>query len=409
MARLPFLSLVAALVAAAALPAVADAADPLPPTPPATAEEVPAAFARAVNARSAAARPCSLLAREARMGIALWELMRVEPLVGEQLWPEQATDACDRHVARETGFGSGVFGDRGGWLRVEVGSVRTVATRGDVVQLRARVRQVAAPDYAMYASDTVESLYVVREEGEWRLGEEGTLLPNGIAARSLAAFVRERDDEAAANRRGLRQRARWAREAAAARRPVSTAPLGCGTGRRAATSGLRDRRSGGLTGPNAARDPRAVAADVVEARLSVGRARTCWTVRLRRPATAPLRVAFMMVQETPSWRDEDPYGGWVLLLRDGHAYGATDDRPIPNVRVFPVRVSVRGSVVRAVVPAARARGQVDLRRPFGWGLFSYTPVPGHPVPGTEWIDSLPRLVTWDDLAGIDHPPVRRGR
>lgn len=403
MARLRISSLAVALVAAAALPTAARAADPLPPTPPLTAEEVPAAFARAVNARSAAARPCSLLTREVRMGIAVWELQRVEPLVGELLGPEQATDVCDRHLARDTGFGP-VRGGRGGWLRVEVGRVRTVAVRSDVVQLRARVRQVAAPSSEMWAEDAVASLYVVREEGVWRLGEPGALLPQGFGARSLAAFERGREEEAASNRRGLRQRARWAREAAAARRPVSAAPLDCGTGRRASTSGFRDRRPGGLSGPGAARDPRAVAADVVEARLSVGRGRTCWTVRLRRPLTAPLRVAFMISQETPGWRDDDPSGGWVLLLRDGQAYGATDDRPGRHARIFPVRVSVRGTVVRAIVPAASARGQVDLRRPFGWSLFSYTPVPDHPVPGTDWVDSLPRLVTWDDLAGIRHRP-----
>lgn len=394
------------IVTAALLASVAAAASGAPAPPaglPATAEEVPGAVVQAVNARSVAASPCSLMTRELRQSVALTELSSRPPTEEEPYGPDDVTRLCDEHVVRLSGsIGGSASLPRHGWQRTEVRAVRRVATRGDVVRLRAHVRHVFDPEATRgEVSEGFVSLYVVREEEQWRLADLDGLVPVGVTfetgAASIARFLSARSRRIATTEQVVRARVRLARELAASKRPVTRRTAGCGTGPRATASGraepsgrtVFDGDSGGLV-----RDRRAARADVVSARLLVGRGRMCWTVRFRRAPGPKLTLTFLLA----SRRDDDRAAEWTLSVADGQAVGVAPAGRWTG-RAVPVRASLRGPVVRVVVPAARVRDGVPLRSPFGWSLLSRVPAPD----GGVWGDGLPAFASLDDLAAIRHP------
>lgn len=404
------------LVLGTALLAVTGAAGAAPAT---FAQQAPAGsphqlieqFVAAANARSPQVSPCALMTRELRERVAVRELLTHDPVVSEPFGPDDVTRLCDAYLLREAG--GGLSGGRD-WLGTRLSGLRVVRERGELAQLRARVVQ-RFPSRSVYGSDEVVNLFVVREEGVWRLASLTQLLPldlaGGLAPSSLPRFARERDERAASTRRLLRGHARLARQLTTLPRPLSQQTLPCGTGPRASESGRAEPSARGRSGVHRleqdltpVRDPRADRIDVVNARLSSGRGRMCWTIRMRGPVAERVDLELLMGQESDA--DDGRSASWIVRLDGGRAVGLTE-RWAGLRSAFPLRASVRGRVVRVVVPARRVRDQVRVGEPFGWSVWSRAPDPDRP-PGstTVWIDMMPAFDTWDDLAGIRHRPRR---
>jgi hypothetical protein len=387
-----------AFVWTASAAAPARAADPAP-QPPTAPELVPAAVAAAVNQLSPEASPCELMTRDLREYVAAHELLTHDPAVSEPWAPADVTRLCDAYVLRETGMGSGASPDRGGWVRTEVGPARAVQARDDAVHLRARVTQRHRPANSPFGGEEIVDLFVVLEEGTWRLASPEQLLELMLAAgrpsKTLAEFDRDRAEQQALTRRLLRAHARMVRELASVPRP---GPDPRESGESDPGRGSIHRLEGSFS---RVRDPRAARVDLVDARLSTGRGRMCWTVRLRAPAADRLDLSFLLAQGSAS-DEEARVSQWSLRLDGGRAVGLLAVR-YGMVRTFALRASVRGRVVRVVVPAWRVRERVRVGERFGWSVSSFMPDPDRP-PGstTAWADSLPQLRTWDDLAGIRH-------
>lgn len=406
---------IAAGSAALAAPGVAGAVQPA--VPPATPAEVPAAVVQAVNALSVEASPCSLLTRDLREAIAVRELLAHDPLATEPFGPDDVTRLCDAHVVASVGRDSGDE-PRGGWLRTEVRPARVVALRGEVAHVRLRARQRYTRDWDWLQREEEADLLVVREEGAWRLASLDRLLElsgTGFSTRgdTLGELLREREERDAETAGLLRGHARLVRELAEVPRPFARRTLACGTGRDAVRSGRAEPKAGDVRRLDGrfknVKGPRAARSDLVDVRLSSGHGRLCWTFLLRGAPADRIDLEVLMAQDGPPRADDLNMGGWTLRLDGGRAVGLLD--PLRRLRqVFPVRASVHGRVVRAVVPAAKVRGTVQLKTRFGWSVMSRTPDPDRPPGSTvTWVDSLPRLERLSDLAGIDHPPVRRGR
>lgn len=413
MRRLALLLATCAVTAVAAVPA--RAAEPAP-APPSTPQAVPAAFAAAINARSLDASPCSLLTRDQRESTAVHELYVHDTLSTEPWDPAAATRLCDARIVRDVVSGSpSIFRE---WLRTEVGPARIVREAGDLVKLRARVVQRYRPERDGYDATEagVVDLFVAREEGTWRLASAEGLMQYGIHAgnTTIAAFERERAREGRRTRRLVGGRARMLRELTTDARPFARETIDCDTGARATRSGRSEpagTRDGGVfrIGDDAddrlvrVRDPRAARVDLVDARLSSGRGRLCWTFLLRGRVAERVDVELLIAEEGND--DEDANAMLTLRLDGGSAVGLGDG---PYARpVFPLRASVHGRVVRVVAPASRVRGKVRLARPFGWSALTRAPDPDRAVGSNDqWVDMLPALNTWDDLAGIKHRPRR---
>lgn len=419
MRRLPLLLATCAALAVAAPAAPAAAAVPAPavpaPAPPATPEAVPAAFVAAVSTRGADVSPCSLMTRGLREAVAADELVR-DPLASEPWDPADATALCDAKILRETASGFPVV-DRSGWIGAEVARSRIVHAAGDVVQARVRVVQRYRPrdGGADETEANVVDLLVMREEGVWRLASARQLLEfaGPPASETIADFQRERAQQDELTRRMLRGHARTVQGLATLARPLARETIGCGTGAGAVRSGRSEPSARGRRGVfrigldddalERVRDPRAAGVDMVDARLRSGRGRLCWTFLLRGPVAERVDVELLMAEEGND--DEDAIVSWTLRLDGGRGVGLLDGayaRP-----VVAVRASVHGRVVRVVVPARRVRGHVRTGRPFGWSVMARAPDPDR-APGSrdQWVDTLPALYSWDDLAGIKHRPRR---
>jgi hypothetical protein len=259
------------------------------------------------------------------------------------------------------------------------------------------------------------NLFVVREEGLWRLASFSDLLQLDLASQpaltSLAAFRRERAERVALTARLRRGHARLVRGLATLPSAPSQRPLACGTGPRATKSGHAEPSARGWSGVHRLEDrlrpvrgPRAARIDLVGARLSSGRGRMCWTFRTRGPVAERVDLDVVLGQETNG--DDGRSAVWTLRLEDGRAVGLVE-RPYGLLTAIPVRASVRGHVARVVVPADSVRDAVRVNRAFGWSVISRAPDPDR-APGSraEWVDMLPALETLDAIAGIRHRPRR---
>ncbi|WP_041730012.1 hypothetical protein [Conexibacter woesei] len=384
------------------LAAPAQAEEPVPALAP---ETVPAAVTAAVNALALDARPCELMTRDLREHVAVVELLSHDPVVAEPWEPTDVTRLCNAYVVAGVGFGVGIFPDRGGWVATEIGPARVVETSGDMVRLRSRVVQRFTPARDVLGSERVVDLFVVREEGVWRLASLAGLLQldlsNGSVPGTLAAFARERRAQTAETRRRLRAHARMVRELASVPRPLSRTSPSCGAGGRGGVSGRADSSSNVRRfdeHSERVRGPRAARADMVAVRLRTWGGRMCWTVRFRGDVADRIDVRFILTQ--PSGRDDLRAASWSLRLDGGRAAGVLEDHDGVQ-RMFAVRASVRGRVLRVVVPARRVRGQVRTGERFRWSAIDYMPDPDRPPGGTvEWVDELPQLVE----RGILHRP-----
>ncbi|ADB52050.1 hypothetical protein [Conexibacter woesei] len=395
--RLSTLTVAACAVVVVLAAGSARAADPVV-TPPATPEEVPAAVIAAIDAHPSTPGPCALLTRDLREAFAVRELLTHEPVASEPWTEEDVTRLCDDYVAPQP------------QELKEIGPARVMEASDDAVRLRAQVvRRFDTPRGVLDSSEVVD-LYVVREDGAWRLASLTQLLPlDGFIRRApdtLAAFAAEREERQTFTRRLLRAHARMVRELATVPRPLARATLRCGTGAGAAESGRGDRGRGGTgrTGAPVAhgRRRRPAGMDMVEARLRTGGGRMCWTIQMRGPVADRLAISFVLGQDVG--RDDGRTGGWTLWIEDGRAVGLLD-RPHGVRRVFAVRASVDGRVVRVVVPARRVREDVRVAAPFGWSAISAMPdADGATRSHGGWVDSLPQLRSLDDLAGIHHVP-----